>query len=1831
MKISGKMLKKNLLIFFFTAISIINVFGSDYYWVGGSGDWSDINHWVTSSGGTTNHIQTPTANDNVIFDANSFSSSSAIVNLNSNTIFCKNFDAELINQNLTFSGVCNLMKVYGGVKLSKKLIISNFKFYFEAQSGSYDLSFKNLPLSNNLFFKGNASWTLLDSLHCGNISLESGTFNTNSHYVKAIDFISNTGNTRQLNISNSTLRLHSWDVSGAGYSVSAANSVIYLNGGKFRHLSTGNLVYNDLYLLGFCSISNMQLSITFRKVQFFQFGSIIGSNTYDSLIFTKGRNYTIAANTTQTINQDLVAVGDCKRPIRIESSSSFASFSKSTGSVVCSYLTLHHIHAVGGANFQAMATEDLGDNIGWNLLPPPSRTLYWVGSTGTWNDTIHWSYSSGGMGGECIPTIVDDVIVDTNSYLNSANVQIVIPAFCHDFTWTLNAIGNFQIVQKMKISGSLFFGSNLSLAIGSNIDFVSDANGETITTSNIDLKKAKIHFDGLGSWTLQDSINNKGGDFLLLKGHLLTNGQYIRTNFFGAINKKFKKLSLSSSVIDVEKTARFQQDSLYIYPGTSHIRMIGSKTLFESMGNFPDSLYNLSFVADSGSAISNINKSTFNKVSHYCDALMEGYSIEDTLYFKSGKSFVFTGRTDSINKALIANGSCSKVITMRENTAMGNFRFVMPSSAVVSVSHVSLRGAKAFGGANFLAINSSNLFNNTGWSFVNTAANHYWVGGAGNWQDSTHWSYSSGGQGGACIPKIYDNVYFDGNSFVSPNDSVIVDSNNIFCRDMSWIGASGNPSFYFDFSNYVHFISGSLTLIPAMTFVNKNETFFVWDQQNKTIDMKSQFFNNDIIFADSGKWTLLDTLVVKNKIYHYIGDLITNQKPVYAGSYFGMVDNPKLLDIQNNTFTLTQGNSSHFFTWVKSNQTSILTSNSEIIFEKGGMLKTRGNGQVVFNNVSFTDFDALGVVSHGYSVTNKFNKLLFKGDGQIQGTNYMDTLIFTKDNSYILEGGVHQYITNDWQANADCYGFIFVKGDFIGSSSVSNTAMVNMANGNVNLSGVKLKNVTGIGNGTFNIVNGLDMGGNSPNWQISSYPARTLYWVNSSGSWWDTAHWSLNSGGISGECVPTYIDDVYFTTPSFANNYDTAYSVSPIECHNMYWNYTPNYPLMDIRYLNIYGSLWLGDTMSINSDTQLKLYAMDTGNIIRSSNKVFSNTYFNGVGSWSLVDDFSSLNIYHNYGSFIAAGNIINTEKYNALSSMSIPPFRKLDIAGSDLDILYEMNINTDSFVLVANNSDIVFDNSLSTSPNFKLNLEGNHLLHFGRVSFMPSMIGLSTIKNSSSSIHSFEKVTINNSANIYGEHYFDSLVFHAGNTYKLEYGKTQNIGSYWFVRGNNCFALNLQSTKKGMTAYVNKLLGNVNGDFINMRDIHAIGGASFFAGGFSTDISNNSGWTFSNGPQYVYGLGPNVSLNLGSSVTLSSANFNGGPNTTYIWSTGSTSPNITVNQTGWYYITVNYAGGCIVYDSIWVGCNLNMNYSITNNPCFGDSLGIIVPIAPDTNYNYSYQWSNNTSSNVASGLVAGVYTVTVSADSGFCMLYDTLQITQPPQFFCSQDDTGFCKGDSVQLNLGNFIDFYWNDGYTGQYRWVNQRDSFYVKVMDTHGCWSFLDTVIVRQDIPPLIVLPDDTTICMGGSVVLDAGGDFDAYLWSNNSTMSSITVTNTGLYWVIVSERTCNSMDSVEIFNCPPKFIVPNVFTPNGDGINDFFEIEYQNIWKFEIRIYNRWGARVYHSTNIDSPWDGKIKGQDAIEGVYFWEIIYQEYNGKGGGLIDKKVNGTLTLFRH
>ena len=98
------------------------------------------------------------------------------------------------------------------------------------------------------------------------------------------------------------------------------------------------------------------------------------------------------------------------------------------------------------------------------------------------------------------------------------------------------------------------------------------------------------------------------------------------------------------------------------------------------------------------------------------------------------------------------------------------------------------------------------------------------------------------------------------------------------------------------------------------------------------------------------------------------------------------------------------------------------------------------------------------------------------------------------------------------------------------------------------------------------------------------------------------------------------------------------------------------------------------------------------------------------------------------------------------------------------------------------------------------------------------------------------------------------------------------------------------------------------------------------------------------------------------------------------------------------------------------------------------------------------------------------------------------------------------------------------------------------------------------------------------------------------------------------------------VRIFRTNPQIFVPTAFTPNGDGLNDFFRPLAVGISKFDyFRVFNRWGELVFQTQINELGWDGKIKGKEQGSGTFVWVVKGTDYTGK-----QVFAKGTVTLIR-
>jgi len=168
--------------------NITGLTGSDYYWVGNSGNWSDFGvHWATTSGGTTFHTTVSGILDNIIFDNNSFSATGESVTIDNFQISFNDLDASAITNPFTLSGAGKEMNIYGSVDIPST-VSSSVSTYNFLSLGSETLSFNGGPGNNYDFkFLSAGIWTLTSNLTLDQIIMEWGTINTNNFDVN-VDF-----------------------------------------------------------------------------------------------------------------------------------------------------------------------------------------------------------------------------------------------------------------------------------------------------------------------------------------------------------------------------------------------------------------------------------------------------------------------------------------------------------------------------------------------------------------------------------------------------------------------------------------------------------------------------------------------------------------------------------------------------------------------------------------------------------------------------------------------------------------------------------------------------------------------------------------------------------------------------------------------------------------------------------------------------------------------------------------------------------------------------------------------------------------------------------------------------------------------------------------------------------------------------------------------------------------------------------------------------------------------------------------------------------------------------------------------------------------------------------------------------------------------------------------------------------------------------------------------------------------------------------------------------------------------------------------------------------
>ncbi|MBK9732098.1 MAG: PKD domain-containing protein [Chitinophagaceae bacterium] len=373
----------------------------------------------------------------------------------------------------------------------------------------------------------------------------------------------------------------------------------------------------------------------------------------------------------------------------------------------------------------------------------------------------------------------------------------------------------------------------------------------------------------------------------------------------------------------------------------------------------------------------------------------------------------------------------------------------------------------------------------------------------------------------------------------------------------------------------------------------------------------------------------------------------------------------------------------------------------------------------------------------------------------------------------------------------------------------------------------------------------------------------------------------------------------------------------------------------------------------------------------------------------------------------------------------------------------------------------------------------------------------------------------------------------------------------------------------------------------------------------------------------------------------------------TWSWDFGDGNTSTDINPTHMYSGTGTFdvilfitdTGGCFNKDTISISTYLEppvAGFSVSPPPYCTD-----IPISffnSSTGQGLIYKWIFGTATSsdfepVFTFTAAGLYTVyLVVTDSIGCTDTVAANLTINPGViadFNFQPDV-LCTGDTISfsnVSTGNITSVDWDfgngitDTSSTSVDLAYYSSGSYTVTLIIHDAVCLPDTFIELINVYdyPIVNLGNDTSICIGESIALDAGNPEYQHDWSTGAQTQAIVlnlVPQTAI--VFVSNNGCVGKDTIFVDNACP-FFIPTAFTPNNDGINDAYKIITDGTNDFELMIFNRWGQMVYQSSDADASWDGTYEGLPEEMGSYIYSVSIKFDNG-----VSRVMKGNITLIR-
>lgn len=690
-------------------------------------------------------------------------------------------------------------------------------------------------------------------------------------------------------------------------------------------------------------------------------------------------------------------------------------------------------------------------------------------------------------------------------------------------------------------------------------------------------------------------------------------------------------------------------------------------------------------------------------------------------------------------------------------------------------------------------------------------ANRYWIGGAGNWNDVTHWSDSSGGVGGASVPTSSDNVYFDGGS----GTGTITVNAIASMLDFDVTGLAQNITLAN--AAYTFNVYGSAYLSTYLIWNFTGTGYFLLNKDIKT--------NGSIVKCN----VLYFGALVQGSIHNLLDNLnLSTSSSINTNGFYG-----GLTEVVNtNGFNITANSWIQTYCKLNLSSSTINLSGYFGIYASFGLINA-GTSTIICNGIPAN----ANVSANLYNVIINKNTYHFAGSGTGSFTFENLTLnggpnTVTDENLFLI--GRDVVINNTLTLN----GYNSTNFRMLLFSSLVGTPRTITVNGTIIASNVDFRDITGAGTANWDlsaITGGSgDCGGNSG---ITFTPSQTLYFKHTSGAvnLSDSSKWFTTDGGSTLGRTPLPQDYAYFTANSFAGTSTITFNM-PRFCGFDMSGVNQAVTLSQNMIIEFYGDYILGNNIitSFISPSGINLYG-------KSGVECKLNTYTKSIRTLYIYR-----NVYRNYSdiNLVSAFRTGQGTFYLNGFNLSCSQFQIIDItlgnyggyfyagSGTITNNGSEFNIYRTRFI--AETSTIVMNNSGTADITINIGSVFGSLVTINKLILQGTITGNYIISQ------------------IYGLTTINELIINAGKNVKFEGGRTFSVGKITAKGTNtNKIIIGSTTTTKANITYT----GGIQPD-IKFADISYINANNAFKVRASTDSGNNTNITFNPAKFWVGGTG---------------------------------------------------------------------------------------------------------------------------------------------------------------------------------------------------------------------------------------------------------------------------------------------------------------------------------------------------------------------------------------